>query len=215
LGMEINAGSVPLTLSSSLEKLWGAGYTSTRSVGSFVQSFLGGYGAYLPAWADARPQGQQRRLRPGELPVGTIQSTSREPAGEPSCGYDLGSANDGGTSVNTAISVAPEPVYDLINAGPRTRFVVRGAAGPMIVHNCVENFTQAIARCVIAEQMLRVAKKYKVALTVHDSVAIVAKQEEAAEAQAYLEDCMSWVPKWAAGLPLACESGVGESYGDC
>ena len=79
----------------------------------------------------------------------------------------------------------------------------------------VENICQAVARQVVAEQMLRVSKRYKVVLTVHDAVAIVAKQEEAAEAQAYLEECMSWNPKWATGLPLSCESGMGASYGDC
>ena len=79
----------------------------------------------------------------------------------------------------------------------------------------VENFTQAVARCIVAEQMLRVSRRYKAVLTVHDAVAIVAKKSEAEEAQAYLEACMSWNPKWATGLPLACESGVGDSYGDC
>jgi DNA polymerase I-like protein with 3'-5' exonuclease and polymerase domains len=79
----------------------------------------------------------------------------------------------------------------------------------------VENICQAVARQVVAEQMLRVSKRYKVVLTVHDAVAIIAKKEAAAEAQAYLEECMSWNPKWAIGLPLSCESGMGESYGDC
>jgi DNA polymerase len=79
----------------------------------------------------------------------------------------------------------------------------------------VENFTQAIARCVVAEQMLRIQKRYPVVLTVHDAAAIIAPIDEAKEAQAFVEECMSWVPKWATGLPLACESGMGESYGDC
>lgn len=79
----------------------------------------------------------------------------------------------------------------------------------------VENFCQAIARCVIAEQMLRISKRYKVVLTVHDAIAIIAKEEEAKEAQAYVEECMRWRPTWAQGLPLACESGMGASYGDC
>jgi DNA polymerase len=79
----------------------------------------------------------------------------------------------------------------------------------------VENICQAVARQVVAEQMLRVSKRYKVVLTVHDAVAIIAKKDEAAEAQAYLEECMNWNPKWAVGLPLACESGMGASYGDC
>jgi DNA polymerase I-like protein with 3'-5' exonuclease and polymerase domains len=80
---------------------------------------------------------------------------------------------------------------------------------------CVENYTQAIARCIVAEQMVRIAKRYKPVLTVHDAVAIVAPESEAAEAQGYVEECMSWNPKWAVGLPLACESGVGATYGDC
>ena len=79
----------------------------------------------------------------------------------------------------------------------------------------VENFTQAVARCVVAEQMLKISQRYKVVLTVHDAVACIAKIEEAAEAKAYVEECMSWRPKWAQGLPLACESGIGASYGDC
>ena len=79
----------------------------------------------------------------------------------------------------------------------------------------VENICQAVARQVVAEQMLRVSKRYKVVLTVHDAIAIIAKESEAQEAQAYLEECMSWNPKWAVGLPLACESGIGRSYGDC
>lgn len=78
-----------------------------------------------------------------------------------------------------------------------------------------ENICQAVARCVIGEQMLRVRKRYPVVLTVHDAIACIAPIEEAKEAQQYVEDCMSWRPKWAPDLPLACESGVGPSYGDC
>lgn len=77
-----------------------------------------------------------------------------------------------------------------------------------------ENFTQAIARCAVGEQMLNIAKKYKVALTVHDSVVCVAKEEESDEAIKYVEECMKWRPKWASTLPLSCEVGYGKSYGD-
>jgi DNA polymerase len=79
----------------------------------------------------------------------------------------------------------------------------------------IENVCQAIARCIIGEQMMRISMKYKVVLTVHDAIACICKDEEVKEAQAYVEECMRWVPKWAAGLPLNCESGVGKSYGDC
>lgn len=83
--------------------------------------------------------------------------------------------------------------------------------GPKVV----ENFVQAIARCAIAEQLIRISRRYDVVLTVHDAVACVAPEAEAAEAQAYVEECMRWVPAWAKGLPLDCESGVGVSYGAC
>ena len=79
----------------------------------------------------------------------------------------------------------------------------------------IENVCQAIARCIIGEQMLRIAKKYRVVLTVHDSIATCVKDEEAEQAQAYVEECMRWTPDWAEGLPVDCESGKGKSYGDC
>ena len=79
----------------------------------------------------------------------------------------------------------------------------------------VENVCQALARCVIGEQMLKISRKYKVALTVHDAVMAVVKQEEKDEALAYIEECMNWRPSWALTLPLACEIGVGKSYGEC
>jgi hypothetical protein len=78
-----------------------------------------------------------------------------------------------------------------------------------------ENIIQHLARAVIGEQMLRIAKRYRVVLTVHDAIACVARKEEADEARAYVEECMRWVPTWAAGLPLNCESGMGDTYGEC
>ena len=79
----------------------------------------------------------------------------------------------------------------------------------------VENICQAVARCIIGEQMLRIAKKYKVALTVHDAVMAVVKEEEKEKAMLYIDECMKWRPEWAKTLPLTCELGVGKSYGDC
>lgn len=79
----------------------------------------------------------------------------------------------------------------------------------------IENVCQAIARCIIGEQMIRIAKRYDVVLTVHDAIACVVKDEDVEEAQAYIEECMKWTPEWADGLPVSCESGYGKSYGDC
>lgn len=79
----------------------------------------------------------------------------------------------------------------------------------------VENMCQAIARCIIGEQMLRIAKRYKVVLTVHDAIACLVPEEEQQEGVAFVEQCMRWTPDWASGLPINCESGVAKSYGHC
>jgi hypothetical protein len=78
-----------------------------------------------------------------------------------------------------------------------------------------ENIVQHLARVVIGQQMIRISKRYRVAMTVHDAIACIAKKEQALEAQAYVEECMRWVPEWAQGLPLNCESGIGANYGEC
>jgi DNA polymerase I-like protein with 3'-5' exonuclease and polymerase domains len=79
----------------------------------------------------------------------------------------------------------------------------------------IENVCQALARIIIGEQMLQVAKKYKVVMTVHDAIACVIPEQEAETGKEYVEMCMRMRPKWALELPLNCESGVGKSYGDC
>lgn len=79
----------------------------------------------------------------------------------------------------------------------------------------VENICQAVARCIIACQMGWISEHYKVALTVHDSLVCVVKDEEVEEARQFIEECMREAPEWAEGLPLDCESGIGKSYGEC
>jgi len=77
----------------------------------------------------------------------------------------------------------------------------------------VENVCQALARIVIGEQMLMVARRLRVVMTVHDAVGAIAPVDEADEARTFVEDCMRIRPKWALGLPLNCESKMGASYG--
>ena len=79
----------------------------------------------------------------------------------------------------------------------------------------IENVCQALARIIIGEQMLRIAKKYRVVMTVHDAIAVIAPKAEAEIAKEYVELCMRLRPIWAMELPLNCESGYGDSYGDC
>lgn len=77
----------------------------------------------------------------------------------------------------------------------------------------VENVCQALARIIIGEQMMMVARRYRVVMTVHDAVGVVAPEAEAEEARAFVEACMRIRPKWATALPLNCESKMGASYG--
>ena len=77
----------------------------------------------------------------------------------------------------------------------------------------VENVCQALARIIIGEQMLLIAKKYQVVMTVHDAVACIVRTEEVATAVEYVEMCMRIRPKWGMDLPLNCEATYGESYG--
>jgi DNA polymerase len=78
-----------------------------------------------------------------------------------------------------------------------------------------ENLCQAVARCIIGEQIIQIEKRHRVVLTVHDAIACVVPEDEAHEARAYIEECMRTPPAWAQGLPLDCESGMARNYGDC
>ena len=79
----------------------------------------------------------------------------------------------------------------------------------------IENVCQALARIVIAEQMLMIAKKYRVVMTVHDAIACLIPESEKDTGREFVEMCMRIRPKWALDLPLNCESGVNKSYGSC
>jgi DNA polymerase len=79
----------------------------------------------------------------------------------------------------------------------------------------IENMCQALARIIIGDQMLMVAKKYRVVMTVHDAIACVVPTEQIETAVEYVEMCMRTRPDWGMELPLNCEAGYGPSYGDC
>ena len=79
----------------------------------------------------------------------------------------------------------------------------------------VENVCQAIARCIMAEQMLMISKKYRVLLTVHDSVVCSVPDKELDKAAAYVDSCMRHTPEWAKGLPVRGDVETGKNYGEC
>ena len=104
---------------------------------------------------------------------------------------------------------------DSIDERGRKQYIYSTRRGTVRIYGgkVVENICQALARCVIGEQMLKIAERYQVVLTVHDAVACIAREEEKEEAARYVQECMRWRPKWAQTLPLDCEVKYGDSYG--
>lgn len=79
----------------------------------------------------------------------------------------------------------------------------------------VENVVQALARIIVGQQMLWIAKQYRVVLTVHDAAVLIVPEADLEDALEYVKLCMSTPPEWAQGLPVACEAKYGKSYGEC
>jgi DNA polymerase len=104
-------------------------------------------------------------------------------------------------------------VYDLINCGPRKRFVVMGADGPVIVHNC-ENITQAVANDLLRHTLRRLEDEgLPVVLHIHDEVVLEVPEDTAEAASARLVEIMCQPPAWASGLPLNAEVATMAMYG--
>jgi DNA polymerase len=79
----------------------------------------------------------------------------------------------------------------------------------------VENLTQAIARCIVAEQLLhmRAVTGYSPCLFAHDELSYVVPDRDADALLNILKETMRTPPSWAAGLPLSVEGGYANSYG--
>lgn len=103
------------------------------------------------------PDRQQSRIQQRKLPLGHSQGPTTQHQGEPHYSDSLGGYYGGrscrkersethhdirediqGVAGSTASRSTDEEikVYDLIDCGPRNRFVVRGEDGLLIVHNC-------------------------------------------------------------------------------
>lgn len=82
-----------------------------------------------------------------------------------------------------------------------------------------ENLCQSLARIIVFEQSLVVEKKYGntpdtgVALTAHDEMGVVVREEDADECKEFAIGVMSESPKWWPDLVLECEADHGVRYG--
>lgn len=142
-----------------LQKLQRAGHSYLRILGKFFREFLGRYAERISRSTDAWAPRQRWGLLPAELSLGDDQTTIEQYAGkcvsrnakrthdnEASCRgvqYQSSYAGTASSEQMAASSCADgtnksgAPVYDILNCGPRNRFVIRGKNGELlIVHNC-------------------------------------------------------------------------------
>jgi DNA polymerase len=108
----------------------------------------------------------------------------------------------------------PDLTVEILNNKPQYSYKSR--KGPVTLWGgaVVENVVQALARCIVGEQMLSIQERYSVVLTVHDAAVCVVPKEEVEEACRFIVECMSIPPDWAKNLPVACEAHYGQNYGE-
>jgi len=78
----------------------------------------------------------------------------------------------------------------------------------------VENLCQHAAMKIVMWQTARINSRHQVHLSVHDEAVCVVANSILDSARAYMEECLNLTPVWCRGrIPVACETGVGISYG--
>lgn len=195
-----------------------------RRLAEIFFQLLARYGADLRPGPRTGSGKQLRQLLSGKLPVGHREAPGEQPAREPTdrnagrlddnfsgCGLVPGQEIDAALSDSQRLAfgqtvysgeVRQSRVFDILNAGPRHRFVVLGEGGPFIVHNCV----QATARDVMAHAVVNLeAAGYPVVLRVHDEIA--SEVPEGVGSVEEFERIMATLPAWCADWPIRAAGG--------
>lgn len=76
---------------------------------------------------------------------------------------------------------------------------------------CYQNVIQALARCIMGEAMVRINKRYRIGLTIHDAVYFIAPASEAEEALKFIIRELKKAPAWMPDIPLDAEGGIGDN----
>ena len=76
------------------------------------------------------------------------------------------------------------------------------------------NVTQALARIVMTDGMLRVAKKYPIVGTVHDELIALVPDDEVEFAKTWVLAQMTMEPSYMRGIPLDADGGAHRRYGE-
>ncbi len=225
-GMAFNESSMYKPQSQSMEKLWRQGHNCLRKVARFLRELSRGYAVNLPTGLNAGTSGQFEGLPFKELRLGYAEGTGEQhsehtvhqyPKG-PDVGV-TGSKKIQNRSLNSCVSDREqrarkvlvretrqkEQVYDLINCGPRNRFVVKDKNGqPLIVHNC-ENACQSLSRDILMQGIFSAEEAgYKPVLTVHDELVTECPDTDEFSEQG-LSKILSTPLNWCPGFPLAAE----------
>ena len=79
----------------------------------------------------------------------------------------------------------------------------------------VENIVQAVARDILAWQMVQIGKKWPVVGMVHDELIAMCPEEDKDACFGDVEATMKSKPEWAALCPVTCEGASAVRYGDC
>jgi hypothetical protein len=75
-----------------------------------------------------------------------------------------------------------------------------------------ENIVQALARIIVAWQMLQISRKYRVVMTTHDEIVAMPKTAQAEACIKFMAKWMSTAPAWCSDIPLNCEGGYDVRY---
>ena len=103
-----------------------------------------------------------------------------------------------------------KPVKD---AKGRVQWVYGPDQTKLYAGKITNNVTQGVARCVMTDGMLRVAKQYPVKGTVHDELIAVVPDEEVDTAKTWVLAQMTMEPRYLPGIPLAADGGAHRRYG--
>jgi DNA polymerase len=96
----------------------------------------------------------------------------------------------------------------------RSQWVYGPNATKLYAGKVTNNVTQAVARIVMTDGMLRVSKKYPIAGTVHDELIAVVPDDEVVDAKTWVLAQMTMEPKYLPGIPLAADGGAHRRYGE-
>ena len=227
------AGPLQTAYASILGALRWARDHGVRGVGR-LRHILGGHADWVRSRPGPGPTGQLPGVQPRELPMGDATGeypehssaiadwhANRPYAPLASSRNIRDRENDSALPVHAQLASEQDvrqarrqkqDVFDLADAGPLKRFTVRGDDGlPFVVHNC-ENVVQALARIIVAWQMLRISRKHRVVMTTHDEVVACIKTGQAQRGFEFMTRCMSTAPAWCPDIPLNCEGGFDVNY---